>query len=216
MKYDLAIFDMDGTILNTLTDLKNSLNYSLSACGYNTRSLSEVRRFVGNGIRKLVERGVPQNTDSYNTSKVFEIFNKHYAVHCTDTTKPYDGVIDVLAKLKEKGMKTAVVSNKSDYAVQSLCEQFFSGLFDCKIGVKDGINKKPCPDSVNLVLKQLNTEKERAVYIGDSEVDIATAENAKVDCISVDWGFRSHEELLDNNAKNIISSTDDLLKIILE
>lgn len=213
MSVKLFIFDLDGTLLNTLEDLKNSLNYALEKSGYPTRSLDEVRRFVGNGIRKLMERGVPEGTDNQALDRVHKDFTEHYAVHCADMTKPYDGIIELLHALRAAGCKTAVVSNKADYAVQELCRQYFDGLFDFAVGERKGIQRKPAPDAVYEVLKQLNTEKSHAIYIGDSEVDIETARNAGMNSIIVDWGFRDREYLTEKGAEIIVSKPKELLAV---
>ncbi len=205
MKHSLAIFDLDGTILYTLVDLKNSMNFTLKKFGFPERTLDEVRRFVGNGIRNLIIRAAPKGTDEKTIDEMFEVFNEHYAVHCNDNTKSYDGIDELLKKLKEQKVKTAVVSNKADYAVQTLVKKYFDGLFDYAVGEKQGVRKKPCPDSVNEVLRVLDTPKEAAVYIGDSEVDVATAKNAQMDCIAVDWGFRDREVLINSGATLIVS-----------
>ncbi len=205
MKHSLAIFDLDGTILYTLVDLKNSMNFTLKKFGFPERTLDEVRRFVGNGIRNLIIRAAPKGTDEKTIDEMFEVFNEHYAVHCNDNTKSYDGIDELLKKLKEQKVKTAVVSNKADYAVQTLVKKYFDGLFDYAVGEKQGVRKKPCPDSVNEVLRVLDTPKESAVYIGDSEVDVATAKNAQMDCIAVDWGFRDRDVLINSGATLIVS-----------
>ena len=205
MKHSLAIFDLDGTILYTLVDLKNSMNFTLKKFGFPERTLDEVRRFVGNGIKNLIIRAAPKGTDEKTIDEMFEVFNEHYAVHCNDNTKSYDGIDELLKKLKEQKVKTAVVSNKADYAVQTLVKKYFDGLFDYTVGEKQGVRKKPCPDSVNEVLRVLDTPKEAAVYIGDSEVDVATAKNAQMDCIAVDWGFRDREVLINSGATLIVS-----------
>lgn len=205
MKHSLAIFDLDGTILYTLVDLKNSMNFTLKEFGFPERTLDEVRRFVGNGIRNLIIRAAPKGTDEKTIDEMFEVFNEHYAVHCNDNTKSYDGIDELLKKLKEQKVKTAVVSNKADYAVQTLVKKYFDGLFDYAVGEKQGVRKKPCPDSVNEVLRVLDTPKEAAVYIGDSEVDVATAKNAQMDCIAVDWGFRDRDVLINSGATLIVS-----------
>ena len=145
---------------------------------------------------------------------MFEVFNGHYAVHCNDNTKSYDGITELIKRLKKNGIKTAVVSNKADYAVQTLVKKYFNGLFDYAVGEKAGVGKKPCPDSVNEVLRVLDIPKEQAVYIGDSEVDIATAKNAKMDCIAVDWGFRDRSVLIQSGATLIVSDTESLYKEI--
>lgn len=215
MKYKLAVFDMDGTILNTLEDLNDSLNFSLKENALPVRTLDETRCFVGNGIRRLVELGVPENSEPETVDRVFECFNKHYAVHCNDKTKAYDGIAGLIKRLDSLGIRTAVVSNKSDYAVQTLCRDYFDGLFGFALGLKDGVRKKPYPDSVNLALEKFGVKKEEAVYIGDSEVDIMTAKNAGTDCISVDWGFRTDEELIKAGAEKIVRNIDELEKAII-
>ncbi len=210
MKYSLAIFDMDGTILNTLEDLTDSLNFALEENGLPVRTLDETRRFVGNGIRRLVELGVPENSSDETVENVFKCFNEHYAVHCNDKTRAYDGIVELIKRLDSLGIKTAVVSNKSDYAVQTLCKDYFDGLFGFALGLKDSVRKKPYPDSVNLALEKFKIKKENAVYIGDSEVDIMTAKNAGMDCVSVDWGFRTDKELIKAGAKKIVKNTEEL------
>lgn len=216
MKYNLAIFDLDGTILDTLEDLQRSLNHALKSCGYPERTYEEVRLFLGNGAINLVERSVPEGTGEAERMKVLEIFNQHYSIHCNDSTGPYDGITALLQSLRTAGMNTAVVSNKPDYGVQTLCAQHFEGLFDCVAGVKEGIRRKPAPDAVNAVLRELNIDKEKAVYIGDSEVDIATAQNAEMDCISVDWGFRDRAALMEAGAEIIVSGAAQLQQILLK
>lgn len=216
MKYELAVFDLDGTILDTLTDLKNSLNYALDHFSMAPRTLDETRAFVGNGIRKLIERGVPKGTPTGKIDEVEKVFNTHYAVHCVDNTKPYDGIHELVKALRAKSIKTAVVSNKGDYAVQTLCEKYFNGLFDFCVGAREGVRKKPFPDSVNEVIKVLGADRSKTVYIGDSDVDIETAENAGVRCISVTWGFRDIPFLEKNGATDLVSDMDTLLKVLTE
>ena len=214
MKYDLIIFDMDGTILNTLEDLKNSLNYVLQQAGYQTRTLEEVRTFVGNGIRKTIERALPSDIEEEKVDELFSLFMDYYTIHNTDNTKPYNGVIELLKELKHLGYKTAVVSNKQDSAVKSLCKKFFTGLFDVEIGEKENIAKKPEPDEVNEVLKILNIDRTKSIYIGDSEVDIQTAQNSKMKSIIVDWGFRDRKFLYEHGAEVIVSNPSEILDII--
>lgn len=215
MKYKLAIFDMDGTILNTIDDLASSLNYVLEKSGYPTRTMDEVISFVGDGLRKLLERGAPEGTDSDAVDKALADFKKYYAVHCADRTAPYDGIIDMLKNLRRNGCLTAVVSNKADDAVQELCKKYFTGLFDYAVGERSGILRKPAPDSVNEVLEKLNVQRENAVYIGDSDVDIQTAVNAGMDSIIVEWGFRKKEFLQKMGAKTIVSEAGEIERIIL-
>lgn len=215
MRYKLAIFDLDGTILNTLDDLADSLNFALKNSGFPERSIDEVRYFVGNGIRKLIERGVPTGTDTDAIDKVHSDFTAHYKVHCSDKTRPYDGITELLESLRRSGCLTAVVSNKADYGVQELCAGYFPGMFDFAVGEREGIRKKPAPDSVNEVLGTLGVSNKDAVYIGDSDVDIETAKNAQMDCIGVEWGFRGREFLEAHGAKVIAANAGDLEKIIL-
>ena len=215
MLCELAIFDLDGTILNTLEDLADSLNAALKAYGFPERTLEEVRCFVGNGIRRLIERGVPAGTPEEEIVRVHERFTAHYKVHCADKTRPYPGINDLLKNLRQAGCRTAVVSNKADYAVQELCEQYFPGVFDAAVGERAGILKKPAPDSVNEVLRRLNVTKENAVYIGDSEVDIATARNAQMRSILVDWGFRDRSFLVEQGAETIVSSPEEIERLLM-
>lgn len=201
----LIIFDMDGTILDTLEDLKNSLNFALAQNGLPTRSLEEVRQFVGNGIGKLIERGVPAQCDEQTRLAVQKTFYGYYAIHSNDHTRPYDGIVDVIARLRKEGFLTAVVSNKADFAVQDLCRIWFDNLFDVALGEREGISRKPAPDSVFEVCRLLDVSVNDSIYIGDSEVDLQTARNAGMDCISVDWGFRDADFLRSIGADLILS-----------
>ena len=214
MKYTLAIFDMDGTILDTLEDLTDSLNVSLNAFSMPERTLEEVRSFVGNGIHNLIEKAVPERTTSEEIEDVFEFFMPYYQKNCANKTKPYDGIVEVIQSLRQRGIKTAVVSNKADNAVQELCKQYFSDLFDFSIGEKPGNRKKPAPDAVLETLRNLGISKKDAVYIGDSEVDVATAKNSQLDCIAVTWGFRSTELLKDHGATVFAHNPEELLTVL--
>lgn len=211
MKYELAIFDMDGTILDTLEDLTDSLNASLAAFGYPARTIEEVCSFVGNGIHRTIELGVPEGTKDEEIEQVFAYFTPYYQEHCNDKTRPYAGVVSLIETLKKQGMKTAVVSNKADEAVHALCDTFFQGLFDYEIGQKPENKRKPAPDSVNEVLCKLSINRTNAVYIGDSEVDLATAANAHMDCIAVAWGFRGETFLKQKGADKIAQTPQDVL-----
>ncbi len=215
MKYQLAIFDLDGTILYTLQDLTNSTNYALRKSGCPERTLDEVRRFVGNGILNLIRRAVPENSSEELINIVFEDFKAHYKENCAVTTRAYDGIEELISHLREMGMKTAVVSNKADFAVQELCEKYFRGLFDTCVGERKNVKRKPSPDSVNEILSLLAVKRENAVYIGDSDVDIKTANNAGIDCISVSWGFRDTKLLQENGAKIIVDNMQELYNAIV-
>lgn len=213
--YKLAVFDMDGTILDTLEDLKDSTNFALEKCGYPVRTYDEVRRFVGNGIRKLIERAVPEGLTTEQIDRVHEVFTEHYKVHCADKTKAYDGIKPLLEKLRASGVKTAVVSNKADYGVQELCKEYFDGLFDYAVGEREGIRRKPAPDAVNEALRVLGIDKSEAVYIGDSDVDFETAKNAELPCISVLWGFRDEEFLREKGATLFVRDPAEIYDIIM-
>lgn len=210
----LIIFDLDGTILNTLEDLTDSTNYALSVNDMPKRTIDEVRSFVGNGIRKLIERAVPADTSLDKIDKVFADFKEYYNVHCMDKTKPYDGITELMKKLKAVGYKLAIISNKADDAVQILRNKFYIDYIDYAAGEIAGVEKKPSPASVNICLEKMGYSKEEAVYIGDSDVDVATAQNAEMDLIAVLWGFRDKELLVEKGAENIASNTTELYNII--
>mgnify|MGYP004615168021 FL=1 len=211
-RYDSVIFDLDGTLLNTLDDLHDAVVHSLAAYGLPARTLDEVRRFVGNGIRLLIERSVPEGCPNDITNSVFEEFKKYYGIHCNDKTKPYDGIPELLRQLKSCDIPCAIVSNKADFAVKTLARDYFDGLCAVAIGERDGIRKKPAPDSVFEAMALLDAKK--PVYVGDSEVDIATAKAAGIPCISVSWGFRGKNELISAGAEVICESTAELLSAL--
>ncbi len=215
MSYRLYVFDMDGTILNTLEDLADSLNYALARHQMPARTIDEVKTFVGNGIRRLVELGVAEGTSEEVLEQVLATFAAHYKIHCADKTAPYKGVVDVLRALKAQGKLLAVVSNKADFAVQELCKQYFDGIFDIAVGERPEINKKPAADMVNLVLNQLGISKAEAVYIGDSEVDLKTAENSLLPCVAVGWGFRDAAFLKECGATDVVEKVEDLLAALI-
>ncbi|MCI5852996.1 MAG: HAD-IA family hydrolase [Clostridiales bacterium] len=214
MKYKLAIFDMDGTILNTLDDLADSMNHCLRVYGLAERSLQEIRMFLGNGIHWLVECSVPDGTDAETLEKVYQTFLVYYKDHCAMKTRPYEGIPEVLQSLRRAGVLTAVVSNKADYAVKILCEDYFKGMLDFSVGELEGRRRKPYPDSVNAVLERFGMAKEDAVYIGDSEVDFQTAQNAGLDVIMVGWGFRDEDFLKEQGAESVIHEPAEILKLI--
>ena len=198
-----------------MEDLKESTNAALAANGYPARTLEEVRCFVGNGIGKLIERAVPKGTSKEATQKTLESFKVHYGIHCADHTKPYDGIIKLLEDLRKCGIQTAVVSNKADFAVQELCSQYFPKAFDFVVGEREGIRRKPCPDSVFEVLKTLKKTAAEAVYIGDSDVDVDTAKEAGMDGIFVNWGFRGREFLLEHGAKCVVDTPEELERLLI-
>lgn len=207
-----VIFDLDGTLLNTLDDLADSTNYALSRFGYPTRTIEEVRQFVGNGVAKLIERAIPEGKNNPNFEKCLAIFKENYAQNMYNKTAPYNGIIEMLSNLKSKGIKIAVVSNKFDLAVKELCKKYFEGFIDFAAGENEaqGIKKKPAPDTVISVLNKFNFAPEDAVYVGDSDVDIMTAKNSKMPCISVTWGFRDEKFLLENGATILINAPSEI------
>lgn len=213
--YKLIIFDMDGTILDTLDDLTDALNHALARKGYPLRDRREVRRFLGNGIRRLVTLGVPEGTGEEDIQETVDIFMEYYKVHCADCTCPYPGIPGLLESLRREGRMTAVVSNKADVAVQELCRQYFPGLLDYAVGERPGVRRKPHPDTVIAALEELGVLAEEAVYVGDSEVDLETARNAGMDVIAVTWGFRDRYWLLECGAKVLAEDTEELKKKLM-
>ena len=208
----IVIFDLDGTLLNTLDDLADSTNYALSKFGYPTRTIEEVRQFVGNGVAKLIERAIPDGKNNSNFEKCLSIFKENYAQNMYNKTAPYNGIIEMLSNLKSKGIKIAVVSNKFDLAVKELCKKYFEGFIDFAAGENEaqGINKKPAPDTVLSVLRKFSFSPEDAIYVGDSDVDIMTAKNSHMQCISVTWGFRDEKFLLKSGATILINAPSEI------
>lgn len=212
--YSTYIFDLDGTLLDTLDDLAASTNAALRHSGMPERTKEEVRQFVGNGIRKLMERAIPDGTANARFDETFDFFCKYYLHHSLDNTKPYDGIPELLAELKQQGKRTAIVSNKFYLATQELARHFFSDTITVAIGEHEdvGIHKKPAPDTVREALRQLDVSKEGAVYIGDSDVDIMTAKNSGMPCISVLWGFRDEQFLRNHGATTLVSNPLEILE----
>lgn len=211
-----VIFDLDGTLLYTLENLYESTNFALRAFGFKERSMEEIRSFVGNGVRVLMKRALPAvDFCDAEFERCLAMFKEHYAGTMYEKTRPYDGVVEVLEALKKSGVKRAVVSNKFDTAVKALCEKYFKDLLITSVGESETIRKKPAPDGVFKVIKDLECEPCECVYIGDSEVDLETAKNAGVECISVDWGYKDEEFLLAHGAKKIAHTPAELLDIIL-
>ena len=208
---DNFIFDLDGTLLNTINDLAASTNYALRSAGMPEHSVDDVRRFVGNGVKKLMERAIPDGLNNPDFDETYATFRKHYLEHSLDTTKPYDGIPEVLAELKRRGKKLAIVSNKFYAATQELARHFFPDTIEVAIGERENIRKKPAPDTVLEAMRQLGVGKDGTVYIGDSDVDIDTAHNVGVPCISVLWGFRDREFLLAHGATTLIERPEQLL-----
>ena len=209
-KYKTYIFDLDGTLLSTLADLAASTNYALRTHHMPERSLDEVRHFVGNGVKKLMERAIPDGLNNPLFEETFATFRQHYMQHNLDTTQPYPGIMQLLEQLKTEGKNIAVVSNKFYAATRELCRHFFGDLVPVAIGEREDIRKKPAPDTVIEALRELGVDKEGAVYIGDSDVDIMTAKNSGMPCVSVLWGFRDKEFLLEHGATTLISKPEEM------
>ena len=211
--FKVYIFDLDGTLLDTLGDLAASTNYALRTHGMPEHSIDDVRRFVGNGVRKLMERAIPGGAANPDFEATFATFRQYYMEHSLDTTKPYEGIPETLAELKRRGCRLAVVSNKMMAATQELCQHFFPDTIEVAIGENEsqGIRKKPAPDTVFAALRKLGVGNGEAVYVGDSDVDIQTAANAGLPCISVLWGFRDRDFLIQHGAKSFISAPSELL-----
>lgn len=205
-KYRAVLFDLDGTLLNTLEDLTDSVNAILEKYGYPKRELTEIRRFLGNGSRRLMERALPQTVGQEELERLLAEYVAYYGTHMEEKTKPYEGVLPLLAELRERKIKIGVVSNKFDTAVKGLCEKYFPGKVDEAAGEQEalGIRRKPAPDMVLAAAERLGVEREACLYVGDSEVDLQTAENAGMDCVSVCWGFRDEAFLREAGAKVLL------------
>lgn len=210
---DNFIFDLDGTLLNTLNDLAASTNYALRSAGMPEHSVEDVRRFVGNGVKKLMERAIPDGLENPKFDETYTTFRRHYLEHSLDTTKPYEGIPEVLAELKRRGKKLAIVSNKFYAATQELAKHFFPETIQVAIGERENIHKKPAPDTVLEAMRQLGVGKEGSIYIGDSDVDIDTAKNVGIPCISVLWGFRNKDFLISHGATHLIKTPKELLEL---
>lgn len=209
MRYKAVICDLDGTLLNTLEDLMDSVNYGLEIYGRQKINLEQTRRFVGNGVAKLVERAASE-ADSKEQAEILEKFRYYYDKHSKDKTKPYEGILDMLRRLKQEGLKLAIVSNKINSAVGPLAEEYFPNLIDVAIGETEDVPKKPAPDMIYKALKELGVEKKDAVFIGDSDVDVETGLNSGIDMITVLWGFRDREELEEAGATVFIEKPEEL------
>ena len=215
MQYKAVIFDMDGTILDTLDDLADSVNHSLEKHGFPKRKREEIRTFLGNGMVQLIHLSVPEGTLPEEETAVLEEHKKYYPLHSADKTKAYDGITELLNVLKQKGIKTAVVSNKSDPNVKVLVKRYFDGLFDVSVGSREGVPRKPAADLVDIALNELGVEKKEAVYIGDSDVDLATAFNSELEMITVLWGFRDRDVLEKAGAKVFADTAKELKEFLL-
>lgn len=212
--FDTVIFDLDGTLLDTLDDLTDSVNYVLQFYGYPVRTRSEVQQFVGNGVRLLMERALPQGKENPQFDSCLKLFYEYYEAHRQDRTAPYSGILPLLQELHARGIQVGIVSNKFDAAVKALSQDYFLGLVDIAIGESPDVRKKPAPDSVLAALQQLHADASQAVYVGDSDVDVETAHNSGMPCVGVSWGFRGREFLTACGADAIIDRPEELLKIL--
>ncbi len=205
------IFDLDGTLMDTLDDLHRSTNHALHACGMPQRTLDEVRQFVGNGIGQLIRRAVPTGTSEEDTAHCLQVFSEHYVRHCQDNTKLYPGIHEMLTELKRRGVPMAVVSNKLQAGVTELAERWFKDTIQVAIGEHEGVARKPAPDMVRLAMKRLGVQASDCIYVGDSDVDLATARNAGLPCVSVLWGFRDRDFLMQHGATVFVSHPSEIL-----
>lgn len=212
---DTIVFDLDGTLLNTLEDLKDSVNFALERQGFPLRDLCEIRSFVGNGIRLLMERAVPNNIDSETFEICFKDFCDYYKIHMEDKTAPYDGINNMLTNIKKAGFKTAIVTNKADFAAQDLCKRMFGDNIDFVVGSSDDRPNKPSPDGVFYALEKLDSKIENTVFVGDADTDILTAKNAGLVSIGVLWGFRDREVIEEAGAEYIVENANDLEKLLI-
>ncbi len=212
---DAVVFDLDGTLLDTLDDLATSVNFALTQHGLLPRPVSEIRTFLGNGIRYLMRHAVGGRLSESEDEAAFQTFRSHYVDHCLDKTKPYPGIMELLEKLKAQGIKMAIVSNKLDPAVKELAARFFSGLITSAVGERPDVRRKPYPDAVLAALDELDVKPDRAIYVGDSEVDLETAQAAGLPCALVLWGFRDEPFLRTlPGAETFISRPAQLLEVI--
>lgn len=213
-KISTVVFDLDGTLLDSLQDLADSTNHVLAQFGYPVHTLDDIRRFVGNGVRVLMERAVPDNLTPSEFETVFSEFKAYYVDHCMDKTKPYPGINELLEKLKANHYKVAIVSNKLQGGVDELYARFFKDLVQVAVGECPEVKRKPNPDMVNKALEKLGSTADEAVYVGDSDVDLATARNSGLPCISVLWGFRDRDFLIQNGATHLVSNPDEIVSLL--
>ncbi len=215
MRIKAVIWDLDGTLLNTLDDLAASTNAALEQNGLPERTTDEVRQFVGNGVRRLIELAVPEMGENHpKFQQVLDSFVAHYGAHSRDRTRPYDGIMETLDAFAAQGMKLAIVSNKIDFAVKALSHDYFGDRMQSAVGDDPSRRKKPAPDSVLEAMRQMDVGAEECVYVGDSDVDVITARNAGIPCVAVTWGFRSEESLLEAGAEHIAHTPEELAEII--
>lgn len=214
MKIKNIVFDMDGTILDTITDIREATNHALKSCGYAERSLAEVLSFVGNGIKVLMEKAVPNDISSSDFEECFVEFKVYYDVHKNDNTKPYPDILKLMEDIKVMGVNMSVVSNKFDAGVKSLAEELFAGYLPIAIGESESVIPKPNPCGVWLAMDMMGANKSNTVYIGDSEVDFLTAKNSEIEFIGVSWGFRTRALLEELGTIYIADSPLDIIELL--
>ncbi len=214
-RYQAVLFDMDGTVLDTLDDLCDSVNRSLARFSLPQADRSDVRRNLGNGAAYLIRHCVPPDSDEELTEEVLAFYKPWYDAHCRIRTKPYEGILSVMQALRAEGIRLAVISNKPDPAVRELASYFFPGMLELSVGESPSVRRKPAPDTVLAAVDTLGLSVQQCVYVGDSEVDIETARRAAMDCISVTWGFRDEPELLAAGAGLLARRPEELLPLIL-
>lgn len=215
MKYKAVLFDMDGTILDTLGDLTDAVNYALRSFGMPERSMEEAAAILGNGARQLVFSAVPEGTADELAERVLSVYAPYYDSHCQIKTAPYPGILEMLRRLKAEGVKLAVISNKQDSAVKPLAERHFPGLLEIAVGESATVRRKPNPDAVLTALNSLGVDRSEAIYVGDTEVDIATARNAAMDVAAVTWGFRTRAQIAATGAEHIFDDAETLCEFLL-
>ena len=215
MKYDVVIFDLDGTLLDTLDDLTEGVNHALREFGYPLATREQIRARLGYGSARLIASSLPEGRDCPLYQQVFDCYFEYYRAHSADRTRPYPGIMELLERLKGLGVRCAIVSNKPHLATLDLAKEYFDGLVDAAVGDRPGVvERKPAPDTVWAAMRELGGTSVRSVYVGDSEVDIETAKNAGIDCISVAWGFRTSRQLEESGAKLIVSDAAGLFKAL--
>ena len=215
MRYKAVLFDMDGTVLDTLSDLTDAVNHTLRLFNMPERTKAECASMLGNGAAYLISHAVPEGTPDSKVKEVLEVYAPYYDSHCRIKTAPYDGIVALMQKLRAQGCRLAVISNKQDSAVKPLAQSYFPGLLEIAVGESATVRRKPNPDAVLSALRQLGVEREDAVYVGDTEVDVATARNAGLDIAAVTWGFRTHAQVAETGAENVFDTVEELEKFLL-
>jgi len=213
MKYKALLFDLDGTLINSVYDLHESANYILRKYGYKERTIEEINSFIGNGLKNLVKLSLGEEREDFEN--IVDEFKKYYFARCTEKTFPYEGMKETLIKLKDAGYKLAVVTNKPDTPAKEICDCFFNGIFDFVLGEKSELKRKPDKEMTEFAMSVLGVNKEESLYIGDSEVDIKTAENTGIDVLCVSYGFRTKEQLLSSGGVNIVDNPVDIYEFLV-